>query len=65
MNLEEIAGQLRSQGKRMLEAAAALDPGKKKPGRVLSPDARKRISEAQRQRWAQLRKKNGSGKRAA
>jgi hypothetical protein len=56
LNLEKIATELRNEGTRLLSAAAALDGGKKKPGRVLSKDARARIGDAQRKRWAAVRK---------
>ena len=41
-------------------AAAAASKPKAKKNRVLSPDARKRIAEAQRRRWAAQKNKKDS-----
>lgn len=38
--------------------AAAAKTGKARKGRVLSPEARKRIADAQRRRWAAQRAKS-------
>lgn len=55
-----IAKQLRTDAARLTEAADALD-GKKKPvGRVITPQGRRNIAEAQRRRWALIRKKKAS-----
>lgn len=41
---------------RINTALIALNGGKKRPGRVLSKEARERIADAQRLRWAKVRK---------
>ncbi len=72
MNAVELAGDLRKQGVAYLKAAEALETlgeskpvrvrnrGKKKPAgsvkRVLSPKGRANIANAQKRRWAKLRK---------
>jgi hypothetical protein len=63
--LNEQAARLRTRvGTGMARAAAASSSGARPPGgkrkrRKLSPEARKRISEAQTKRWAEQRKAKG------
>lgn len=54
-----IAHSLRSEATRLITAADILTGEKKRPQgvRVLSKAARERIAEAQRQRWAKVRRK--------
>ncbi len=67
-NLNNVVTSLRAEYSRLQNEAQrvkkALDalgstsgaPTAKRPKRILSADARRRIAEAQRQRWAKLRR---------
>lgn len=56
MNYNKVAAELRNRGERLLTAAIALEsvqPGK----RTITKEGRERIAEAQRLRWAKLKRK--------
>ncbi len=58
--LEQVRELLRtSTSERFLAAGEAASPTAKKP-RNLSPDARKRIAQAQKRRWAKQRKEKAA-----
>ena len=60
LNLEKTAADLRRTAAIATAAANALT-GKKPAGRVLSKDARRRIAEAQKARWAKNKPAAGTG----
>lgn len=60
LDLKATAKALRADSERLAAAANALEGGRKQPGRVLSKEARERIAEAQRQRWAKARKRKAA-----
>ena len=55
--LEQVRELLRNSTSDRFVAAEGSLPGAKKP-RVLSADARRRIAQAQKRRWAKQRKEN-------
>jgi len=64
--LTQVRALLTDSGKKTAPAAAgskaAAAPKKGRKTRVLSPEARKRIADAQRKRWAAQRAKTGKAK---
>jgi len=57
--LEKVRALLRDNtGAKFLSSGAVVNTRKK---RNLSPDARKRIADAQKRRWAKQKKQSGSG----
>jgi hypothetical protein len=55
--IEQVKAMLGGGRVRLGTAAAAAKPARK---RVLSPEARKRIANAQKRRWAEYRKKQAA-----
>ena len=55
-NTGKVTAKLTARGIKKAAAAAPVAKTKAKKKRVLSPDARKRIADAQRKRWAAQKK---------
>ena len=55
--LEQVRELLKSSTSERFMAAEGTLPGAKKP-RILSADARRRIAQAQKRRWAKQRREN-------
>jgi len=55
-NTGKVEARLKAHGFKKAAAVAAAKPQTKK-SRILSPEARKRIAEAQRKRWAEQKSK--------
>jgi hypothetical protein len=61
--IKEIQARLR--GRKTTAPSASAEAAKRAPKRVLSRAARKRISIAQKKRWAEHRKKKGQAAKAS
>ena len=59
MRLEQVRELLRSSTSKRFNTAEEPGPAARKP-RVLSAEARKRIAQAQKKRWAKQRKANAA-----
>ena len=57
--LEQVRQLLRNSGGQRFQTGEPPAPEAKKT-RVMSPEARKRIAQAQKKRWAKQRKANGA-----
>jgi hypothetical protein len=64
MKIEVIAQELRQQAETLTSAADILEGAKKPVGHVVSASARRKMSIAQKARWAALRG-GKNGKKAA
>jgi Spy/CpxP family protein refolding chaperone len=53
----KVEAKLKARGIKKIAAAPAVAKTKAKKSRVLSPEARKRIADAQRKRWAEKKGK--------